>query len=354
MAGFQRKCKMAGFQKKSKTVDSKVEMISRVVRWKIEGLEPYSYKKSDAFKLGIWTWHLSVQRKRGGEIYVDLFPLDSPTCKEQSPIATFYLRIFNAAPNRRHYHTYFHERLLRNCNDYIGFETDFSGSFIIHVEFRDLKTCTLNGWKDRSIWSSDGMLQPVSTQSTSTSRIPCFSRMLDEAIHADVTINTADGTVSAHKAVLSASSPVFQSMFHHELKEKESSTIYIQDMTLDCCKALLSYLYGTIEPGTFWTHRIALIGAANKYDIQDLKDACEESLLEDLNSGNVLERLQEAWLYQLHKLKNGCLKYLIDFGMINDVEQEIRNNFFREADRELILELVEKMLAVGIMSCIIV
>ncbi|XP_065846899.1 BTB/POZ domain-containing protein At1g21780-like, partial [Euphorbia lathyris] len=330
-------------------IDSKVEMISRVVRWKIEGLEPYSYKKSDAFKLGIWTW------KRGGEIYVDLFPEDSPTCKEQSPIATFYLRIFNAAPNRTHYHTYFHERLLRNCNDYIGFETDFSGSFIIHVEFRDLKTCTLNGWKDRSIWSSDGMLQqPVSTPSTSTSRIPCFSRMLDEAIHADVTINTADGTVSAHKAVLSASSPVFQSMFHHELKEKESSTIYIQDMTLDCCKALLSYLYGTIEPGTFWTHRIALIGAANKYDIQDLKDACEESLLEDLNSGNVLERLQEAWLYQLHKLKNGCLKYLIDFGMINDVEQEIRNNFFKEADRELILELVEKMLAVGIMSCVIV
>ena len=122
--------------------------------------------------------------------------------------------------------------------------------------------------------------------------------MLDEGILADLTINTADGNLRAHKAVLSASSPVFQSMFHHNLKEKESSTIRIEDMSLESCMALLSYLYGTIKQEDFWKHRLALLGAANKYDITGLKDACEESLLEDLNSENVLERLNEAWLYQ--------------------------------------------------------
>lgn len=169
--------------------------------------------------------------------------------------------------------------------------------------------------------------------------------MLNEAIHADVTINTADGTLEAHKAILSASSPVFHSMFQHNLKEKESSIIDIEDMTSESCMALLSYLYGTIDQEGFWKHRLGLLGAANKYDIVDLKDACEESLLEDINSGNVLERLQEAWLYQLDRLKKGCLMYLLDFGKIYDVREEM-NDFFRQADRELVVEMFQELLAV--------
>lgn len=184
-------------------------------------------------------------------------------------------------------------------------------------------------------------MQSLSAQST----LRCLSRMLDEAIHADLTINTSDGTLRAHKAVLSASSPVFHSMFHHNLKEKESSTIHIEDLSLESCMALLSYLYGTIKQEDFWKHRLALLGAANKYDIADLKDACEKSLLEDINSGNVLERLQEAWLYQLDKLKKGCMMYLFDFGKIYDVREEV-NNFFREADRELMMEMFQEVLTV--------
>lgn len=179
----------------------------------------------------------------------------------------------------------------------------------------------------------------------SQSALQCLSRMLDEGVHADLTINTADGTLRAHKAVLSASSPVFKSMFHHNLKEKESSTIHIEDISQESCMALLSYLYGTIKQEDFWKHRLSLLGAANKYDITCLKDTCEESLLEDLNSGNVLERLQEAWLYQLPKLKKGCLTFLFDFGKIYDVREEI-NNFFRHADRELMIEMFQEVLTI--------
>lgn len=184
-------------------------------------------------------------------------------------------------------------------------------------------------------------MQSVSAQNA----LRCLSRMLNEHIHTDVTIHTAGGTLKAHKAILSASSPVFQSMFLHDLREKESSTIYIEDMSKESCMTLLSYLYGTIEQEDFWKHRLALMGAANKYDIADLKDACEDSLLEDINSGNVLERLQEAWLYQLNKLKKGCLMYLFDFGKIYDIKDEI-TNFFRQADRELMLEMFQEVLAV--------
>lgn len=184
-------------------------------------------------------------------------------------------------------------------------------------------------------------MQPVSSQST----LQSLSHMLDEAIHANVTIKTIDGTLQAHKAILSTSSPIFNSMFHHNLKEKKSSIIFIKDMTLESYMALLCYLYGTITEDNFWKHRLSLLGAANKYGIADLKDACEESLLEDINSANVLGRLQEAWLYQLHKLKKGCLSYLFDFGKVYDIRDEI-NDFFRQADRELMMEMFQEVLTV--------
>jgi len=170
--------------------------------------------------------------------------------------------------------------------------------------------------------------------------------MLDEAIHADLTIITADGSLRAHKAVLSSSSPVFRSMFHHNLKEKESSTIHVEDMSLESCTALISFLYGTIKQQDFWKHRLALLGAANKYDIDGLKDICEESLLEDLNSRNVLDMLNEAWFYELLKLKKGCLVFLFEFGKIHDVKDKL-NNFFQHADRELVIEMFQEVLSVS-------
>ncbi|XP_031272395.1 BTB/POZ domain-containing protein At1g21780-like [Pistacia vera] len=320
--------------------DSRVETISRLAQWRIENFGPCSYKKSDAFKVGIWNWHLSVEKNR--YLYIRLFPEPSRLSKEQPPIASFVLRVSIAGANRKPYISPVHERLLRTCEDFVWpVDTMFQGRFIIDVDFLDLKVCPLNGGLPSSIWPCDGLMQRVSSQST----LRCLSRMLDEGIHADVAIHAADGTLKAHKAVLAASSPVFQSMFHHNLKEKESSIINIEDMSVESCMALLSYVYGTIKQEDFWKHRLSLLGAANKYDIADLKDACEDSLMEDINSANVLERLQEAWLYQLNKLKKGCLMYLFDFGKIYDVRDEI-NNFFRQADRELMLEMFQEVLTV--------
>ncbi|RWW47975.1 hypothetical protein BHE74_00045996, partial [Ensete ventricosum] len=239
-----------------------------------------------------------------------------------------------------HVPTAVYERLLRTTEDFV-WVTDFNspGRFIVDVEFLDLKIAPLNGGDPCSIWSNGRTLQSLSSKST----LRCLSRMLEEGIHADVTIKTSNGLLKAHKGVLAASSPVFESMFLHNLREKESSTIVVEDMSLEACSALLNYMYGTIELDLFWKHRLALLGAADKYDIGDLKDCCEESLSEDINSDNVLERLHEAWLYQLNKLKKGCLIYLFDFGKIYDVKGEI-NAFFRHADRELMLEMFQEAL----------
>ncbi|KAK9691545.1 hypothetical protein RND81_09G203400 [Saponaria officinalis] len=170
--------------------------------------------------------------------------------------------------------------------------------------------------------------------------------MLTEGIYTDITINTSDGSLGAHRAVLAARSPVFQNMFAHDLQEKEYSTINISDMSVESCQAFLSYLYGTVDPTDFLVHRLALLRAADKYDISDLKDACHESLLEDIDAKNVLDRLQNAALYQMLELKESCLKYLIKFGKIFDVRDQF-NVFLQCADRDLITEVFNEVLLLG-------
>ncbi|MFS7983575.1 putative chromatin remodeling & transcription regulator BTB-POZ family [Helianthus anomalus] len=321
-------------------VDTKVETISRLAQWRIDNFGPCTYKRSDPFKIGMWNWQLSVEKNR--YLYVRLFPEPSRLSKEQPPIAKFIIRVTAAGTNRRPYISPIHERLLRTSEDFVWpVDSTFHGRFVIDVEFLDLQIYSVNGEEASSIWPNDGMLRSSANESI----LRCLSRMLHDSIDADVTINTCDGALKAHKAILSASSPVFHSMFQHNLQEKESSTINIKDMSLESCTALLSYLYGTIVQEDFWKHRLTLLGAANKYAISNLKDLCEESLLEDINTSNVLERLQEAWLYQLDKLKKGCLTYLFDFGKIYDIRDEV-NDFFRSAERELIQEMFQEVLTV--------
>jgi speckle-type POZ protein len=235
-----------------------------------------------------------------------------------------------------------HEHLLRSSEDFFWqLDTMYAGRFTIDVEFLDLKIASNNAAESStSIWPNESIaVQNIASKSS----LGCLSRMLTESIHADVTINTTDGVLKAHKAILASCSPVFESMFLHDLKEKESSTININDMCLESCSALIGFIYGTIKLDQFWKHRLSLLAAANKYSISDIKDCCEESLLEDINSSNVLERLHVAWLYQLQKLKKGCLTYLFVFGKIYDVREEI-NSFFQHADRELMLEMFQEVI----------
>ncbi|KAL6844288.1 hypothetical protein ACP4OV_025961 [Aristida adscensionis] len=324
------------------SADSRVETISRLAQWRIDTFGPCSYRRSEPFKLGIWNWYMSVEKSRS--MHIRLFPEPGRVAKEQPPLARFVFRVSSAAgPNRRTCVSPVQEKLLRSSDDFVWqLDVVFYGRFTIDVEFLDLRIASNNASATESspsIWANEDLVHKVVSNST----LQCLSRMLTESIHTDVTINTADGALQAHKAVLSACSPVFERMFLHDLKEKKSSTIDIEDMSLEACSALLGFIYGVIRQDQFWKYRIPLLAAANKYSISNIRDCCEESLLEDINSGNVLERLNIAWLYRLDKLKKGCLAYLFDFGKIYDVRDEI-DGFFLHADRELMLEMFQEIL----------
>ncbi|XP_044465573.1 BTB/POZ domain-containing protein At1g55760-like [Mangifera indica] len=316
----------------------KVETTSRLAQWRIDNLASCTYRKSDPFKIGKWNWHLSVEKNK--MLFVKLYPEISNLNRDNPPIASFIIRVVCSVGDRKSLaHPEITDKKLKSNDDFVwAIEVPLTGKFIIDVEFLDLKIVPPGGGEPCTIWA-----EGFSGKLSNATALASLGRMLRENIHTDIIINASDGSIGAHRAVLAARSPVFRSMFSHDLKEKELSTINISDMSIEVCQAFLSYIYGSIEHEDFLAHRLALLRAADKYDMSDLKEACHDSLMEDIDGKNVLERLQNASLYGLPKLKSSCMRYLVKFGKIYDIQDEF-NAFLQCADRELIAEVFHEVL----------
>ncbi|OMP06960.1 BTB/POZ-like protein [Corchorus olitorius] len=319
----------------------RVETTARLAQWRIDNLASCTYRKSDPFNIGNWNWHLSVEKNR--VLYVKLYPEISNLTRDNPPIASFIIRVVCSSSGDRKTltHPEIRDKQLKNNEDFVWpIEVPLTGKFIIDVEFLDLKTASPNGGTGEacSIWS-----QGLTKKRSNETALTCLGRMLREGIHTDIIINASDGSIGAHRAVLAAASPVFRSMFAHNLQEKQLSTINIPDMSIQACQAFLGYIYGNIKHEEFLTHRLALLRAADKYDISHLKEMCHDSLLEDIDTNNVLDRLQNAALFQLPKLKCSCMRYLVKFGKIYDMRDDF-NAFLQCADRDLISDIFHEVL----------
>ncbi|KAE8731491.1 BTB/POZ domain-containing protein [Hibiscus syriacus] len=290
-----------------------VETTARLAQWRIDNLASCTYRKSDPFKIGNWSWHLSVEKNR--VLYVKLYPEVSNLTRDNPPIASFVIRVVCSAGDRKSFtHPEITDKQLKSSEDFVWpINVPLTGKFIIDVEFLDLKTASPNGGEPCSIWS-DGLTQ----NQTNATALACLSRMLTQGIQTDIVINASNGSIGAHRAVLSAWSPVFHSMFSHKPARKR----------------ILNHKH---------IRHVNRSLSADKYDISDLKEACHESLLEDIDIKNVLERLQNAALYQLPKLKSSCMRYLVKFGKIYDIQDDF-NAFMQCADRELIADLFHEVL----------
>uniref|UniRef100_A0A0E0IDR0 BTB domain-containing protein n=2 Tax=Oryza TaxID=4527 RepID=A0A0E0IDR0_ORYNI len=332
---------------------ARVEAAPRLAQWRVDVLPCYTYRKSEPFRIGLWNWYLSVERNNK-QTCVKVFAELSNSAKNTTPapIASFITKLLiSFPPNQK---TIVHPGIFDKPLKHEGFvwaiDSTVTGRFVIEIEFLDLKIAdpsynsltgsnsAFQGGEPASIWASHQI-----KKSSDNTALSSLARMLQEGILTDITINATDGSIMAHRAILASRSPVFRSMFSHDLKEKELSTVDISDMSLEACQAFLNYIYGDLRSEEFLTHRLALLRAADKYDISDLKEACHESLLEDIDTKNVLERLQMAHLYRLQKLKDGCLRFLVDFRKVYEMHDDFKV-FLQTADRDIIAEIFQGIL----------
>ena len=114
--------------------------------------------------------------------------------------------------------------------------------------------------------------------------------------------------IAAYRVILAARSPVFDAMFQHDMKEKRTNETEIEDATPAAFKALLRFIYtGHCEVGMLAEE---LLVAANKYDIQDLKEICAKELHKKLTVDNAVHLLILSDLHQTNDLKRAAIRFI--------------------------------------------
>jgi speckle-type POZ protein len=134
-----------------------------------------------------------------------------------------------------------------------------------------------------------------------------LTTLLDDKF-ADFFFKVQNVKIPAHKAILSARSPVFAAMFQHNTAENEAKQLKIEDTTPDAFRALLKFIYtGQCDVGMLTDQ---LIVAATKYGIQDLKEICAKEMRKNLTVDNAVEFLILSDLHKANDLKEGAMLFI--------------------------------------------
>uniref|UniRef100_A0A2P2LBE0 Uncharacterized protein MANES_08G153800 n=1 Tax=Rhizophora mucronata TaxID=61149 RepID=A0A2P2LBE0_RHIMU len=149
-----------------------------------------------------------------------------------------------------------------------------------------------------------------------------FGLLLENEDCFDITFDVCGEKFHAHKLVLAARSPVFESQLLDAM-EKDSHEIVITDTEPKVFKALLHFIYrdSLIEdeeiflssslsmPSVSDTLAAKLLAAADKYDLPRLRLMCESELCKDISVNSVAKILALTDRYHAMDLKSVCLRF---------------------------------------------
>ncbi|XP_057367797.1 speckle-type POZ protein-like [Daphnia carinata] len=138
-----------------------------------------------------------------------------------------------------------------------------------------------------------------------------MAELLDQQTHCDVQFVFESGQrVGGHVAILSISSPVFKHMFTNDRMTRQ---VDIADIQEDIFKDLLHYIY-TGHTGTPLTETKAqsLYLAAEKYDIEGLREECVDVLLFDIQLNNAIDLMIWAEAHSIDSLREAAIKFVAE------------------------------------------
>jgi speckle-type POZ protein len=138
-----------------------------------------------------------------------------------------------------------------------------------------------------------------------------MSSLLDARSMADIQFIVQGEKISAHLAVVASASPVIEAMFQgNRFKEGTTKTVRITDVSPEAFKHLLQFVYtGKIPTLSDSTETMEMLFfAADKYEIQDLKDICENKLARQVSKRNAIHLLIVAHLHSATKLQEAALR----------------------------------------------
>ena len=104
-------------------------------------------------------------------------------------------------------------------------------------------------------------------------------------------------------------SPVFEAMFQEGYKEHEDNYVNIEDMDSDVFEVFLRYLYsGQVDKlEEMFT---VLLAAADKYDVQPLREICIQHMAKNISVDNAVDMLALADRHSVESVKSLALQFI--------------------------------------------
>ncbi|KAJ4752561.1 BTB/POZ and MATH domain-containing protein 2 [Rhynchospora pubera] len=147
-----------------------------------------------------------------------------------------------------------------------------------------------------------------------------FVRDSESGDGTDVSFNVSGVTFNAHQCVLVARSPVFKAQLLGPMKDKmDKSIIEIKDMEPSIFKSMLYFIYSDSvaeleeidgnEDSAIVLAQHFLV-AADRYNLERLKELCEIVMYEFIDVDNVATALTLAEQHNCFELKAACIEFI--------------------------------------------
>ena len=170
-----------------------------------------------------------------------------------------------------------------------------------------------------------------------------LGQILGDKKFSDVMMKCGDEEFNCHRNILAGRSPVFEAMFQSDMIENTSKIVEIKDIKPDVVREMLHFIYtGVISKDDIMDENGRdLLGAADQYQLDLLKNKCEEKLCSSLEISNSLELLVLADLHQASKLRQKALT-LVAGNMDTIVDTDVYKDFISRHPA-LVLEITKAL-----------
>ncbi len=134
-----------------------------------------------------------------------------------------------------------------------------------------------------------------------------LERMRKTAKSADVNLVSEGKIIQAASYVLRARSKVFEAMLTHDMREKKTKRIEIEDVRAPVVEAFVAFLHSDAFEDDYAELALELMIMADRYEVKSLIYECEKSLLKTFDKKNAFNLLESAVQCGAEQLKKLCI-----------------------------------------------
>ena len=141
-----------------------------------------------------------------------------------------------------------------------------------------------------------------------------LTQLENSKTESDVQFLVQGEAIPSHTLILQRGRLVFAAMFEHDMTESSSRIVVVNDIEPKVIRQLLRFLYTgdapEVEDDEIMVEQLFI--AADKYQVDTLKDWCDSLLSKQINEENAVRLLVLAHLHYALWLQEDCIDFIVN------------------------------------------